>query len=252
MSGSTEQILTLDQLPQFREADADGLIGLRGYMNYFQDAATRYMHNLHLGNDTLPEERGICWVYSKYKLHICRRTDFSGPFRLESWVENKKPTVRLYQDLMISRSGDVCAFGRLEECLLDIANQKLCRLSAIGWPEGLASTRELELEPFSRIGKPDLELLALAGTHQVRYTDLDKSGHMNNLRYVDMLLNAFDSNFWGKYEISDFEIHYLNQSYEGEKLQLRCRADDHTAEVWAIKADQTPACVGLFSFKNAE
>ena len=49
-------------LPQFREADRDGLVGLRGYMNYFQDVATHYMHNLNKGNDTLPEEYGIVWT----------------------------------------------------------------------------------------------------------------------------------------------------------------------------------------------
>ncbi len=53
-----EIIFKKDYMPQFREADADGLIGPKGYMSYFQDAATHYMHNLRLGNDTLPEERG--------------------------------------------------------------------------------------------------------------------------------------------------------------------------------------------------
>ena len=110
MDNVMERILVLEHFPQFREADADGLVGLRGYMNYFQDTATRYMHDLHLGNDTMPEERGICWVYSKYKLHICRKVGFTGPIQMKCWVEDQKPTVRLYQDLVIVEFRKSC-FG---------------------------------------------------------------------------------------------------------------------------------------------
>ena len=34
-------------LPQYRDADPDGLIGLKGCMHYFQDIHTYYMHNIH-------------------------------------------------------------------------------------------------------------------------------------------------------------------------------------------------------------
>ena len=37
--------------PQYRDAEADGLIGLKGAMHYFQDTHTWFMHSLHKGND---------------------------------------------------------------------------------------------------------------------------------------------------------------------------------------------------------
>lgn len=40
-------------LPQYRDADPDGLIGLKGCMHYFQDIHTYYMHSIHKGNDRL-------------------------------------------------------------------------------------------------------------------------------------------------------------------------------------------------------
>lgn len=249
MQDTDHQLLQVEYLPQFREADADGLVGLRGYMYYFQDAATRYMHNLHLGNDTLPEEQGICWIYTKYKMHIFHRVGFTAPLQLECWVEEKKPSVRLYQDLTVSSCGDVCAVGRLEECLLDMKEQKLCRLSAIGWDGRHALDREVELAPFVRIRKPDEETMQTVGSHLVRYTDLDKSGHMNNLRYVDVVLNAFDSAFWAAHQVVTFEMHYLAQCYEGEVLSLLRGFDGECAEVWIIKEGGQPAAMGQFKLR---
>ena len=49
-------------LPQYRDADPDGLIGLKGCMHYFQDIHTYYMHSIHKGNDELPEQYGAAWV----------------------------------------------------------------------------------------------------------------------------------------------------------------------------------------------
>ena len=244
------KLFQIQWLPQFRESDADGRIGLRGYMNCFQDAATHYMHDLGLGNDTLPERFGTCWVFTKYKLRLFRKADFTAPLQLECWVEQEKrrPSIRLTQDLEISRAGELCACGRLEECLMELPAGKFRRLSDIGFPLEAALDRQVEVEPFARVRNPDLEDLEDRGRHTVCYTDLDKSGHMNNLRYVEVLLNAFDSRFWAEHFPTDFEIHYLSQCYEGEVLTVRRRVTETGAEVWVVKADGTAAAAGLFRF----
>ena len=38
-----DYIMEYDYMPQLREADENGYIGIRGYLNFFQDAATRHM-----------------------------------------------------------------------------------------------------------------------------------------------------------------------------------------------------------------
>ena len=52
-------------MPQYRDADHDGLIGLKGCMRYFQDAHTWYMHSMNKGNDVLPEQYGAAWIYTR-------------------------------------------------------------------------------------------------------------------------------------------------------------------------------------------
>ena len=92
-----------EYFPQFRESDHTGLVGAGGYFEYFQDAVTAYMHTLGKGNDTLPEDYGICWVFTKYKLHIEKRTGYDSPLELASWVENPRPSVRFHQAFTVSR-----------------------------------------------------------------------------------------------------------------------------------------------------
>lgn len=219
-------IFTKDYMPQFREADADGKIGLRGYMNYFQDMATHYMHNLHKGNDTLPEEYGIVWLYTKYRLHIEEKADFSDEgLHFETWVEKtEKPSLILRQDMTISRQERLFACGKLELCLFNMQTAKLCRTGEIEYPLQTTCDKRVELPPFERFRADDNDgdknPSDFCYTHRVRYTDLDKSMHMNNIMYIHMFLNAFDSAFYRQHWISDFEIHYLRQCYEGEEIRI--------------------------------
>lgn len=226
-------------LPQFREADRDGYVGLRGYMNYFQDMATHYMHNLGKGNDTLPETYGIVWMYTKYKMQIIRKADFTGELTMRTWIPEGRLTAVVRQNLLICRDGEECARGCLESCLYDLAKKKLVRLKEIDFPADVTENREFDIPGFQRMPS-DTAGMEYAYTCQVRYTDLDKTGHMTNLKYVDLFLNAFDSKFFEAFPIGEFELHFLNQCFEGETLDVYKKQDGEKISLIALRRDQTP------------
>ena len=58
-------------LQHFRDADADGLIGAKGYFGFMTDLASEQLHFEGKGNDTLPEKDGAAWIYTKCRLQDC-------------------------------------------------------------------------------------------------------------------------------------------------------------------------------------
>lgn len=229
-------------LPQFREADRDGYVGLKGYMNYFQDVATHYMHNLNKGNDTLPEEYGIVWMFTKYKMEVSRKVDFTGELTMETWIPEGKLSAIVHQNLLISRNGEECAKGCVESCLYDIAKNRLVRLREIDFPTDITENKAFEISSFQKLST-DFDGMEYAYTHRVRYTDLDKTGHMTNLKYVDLFLNAFDSRFFEEFQIGEFELHFLSQCFEGEELHVYKRMLDNEIALIAAKDDKVPCAV---------
>lgn len=239
-------IFEKNYLPQFRDADRDGYVGLRGYMNYFQDMATHYMHNIQKGNDTLPEEYGIVWMYTKYKLHISRKVDFTGELEMKTWIPEKKSSAVIHQNLLISRGGEECARGCVESCLYHLSKKRLVRLKEIDFPAGIAENREPDIQDFQKL-TVDLEGMEYVYTHQVRYTDLDKTGHMTNLKYVDLFLNAFDSDFYEDFQIEEFELHFLDQCFEGEVIHVYKRMLDGGISLTAVHDNKLPcAAAGIW------
>lgn len=237
-------IFEKNYLPQFREADRDGNVGLRGYMNYFQDMVTHYMHNIQKGNDTLPEEYGIVWMFTKYKMHVSQKVDFSDELHMETWIPQGKLLAVVHQNLLISRNGEECARGCVESCLYHISKKRLVPLKGIDFPVDVTESRKFEIEDFHKLSA-ESNSMEYVYAHQVRFTDLDKTGHMTNLKYVDLFINAFDSEFFKKYQIVDFELHFLSQCFEGEVIYVYKKMIDEGIYLVAVHEDKRDCAIAL-------
>ena len=80
-------LFQLQVYPQFRDADHDGLIGLRGCMRYFQDCHTHFMCSIEKGNDVIPERYGAAWIYTQYHVSINRKLGYDAPLLLRQWIQ---------------------------------------------------------------------------------------------------------------------------------------------------------------------
>ena len=61
--------------------------------------------------------------------------------------------------------------------------------------------------------------------HKVRYSDLDNNRHMNNLRYMPLLVDAYDLEHHDHHKLVDMEINYREQCFYDEELTV-CREDE--------------------------
>ena len=77
----------------------------------------------------------------------------------------------------------------------------------------------------------------------VRCSDLDKSNHMTNLRYINMLQDAYDKTFWNQFEAKQMELCFLSQSREGETHSVRSQEEGNTVSMAAVHADARLAAV---------
>ncbi len=242
-----EYLYTEEKIQEFRDADADGKVGMRGYLDYFQDAAATYMHRFGWGNDTVHERYGVAWVYTKYRMQVFERTVFDHPLHVECWIEPSGASVGVRHAIEISKQGRLMARGRLESCILDRENGRIRRLDAIGYERSLALPRENPLPAYTRIDTDDSGAECIY-SHRVRYCDLDNNLHMNNLRYIPLLLDAYTPEFHAGHFLKDLEIHYRNQSLYDEKLEiLRIPEGEDCDRLIIRKEDGKPAvCARLY------
>ena len=232
--------------PQYRDADPDGLIGLKGAMHYFQDIHTWFMHSIHKGNDELPDKYGSAWVYTRYLVSLTQKIDYTDSITLDAWMEPYRQPVLVNVNMILRQHGHVAAMGKIENCIFSLERQRPQRLSAIEFPEGIPEEIPNSIPEFIRLEKT-AEGMTEKYTRTVRCSDLDKSNHMTNLRYIDMFQDAYDKAFWNQFSAKQMEICFLSQCREGEALSVRSREAGRTIYMAAVHADESIAAICLFS-----
>lgn len=231
--------------PQFRDADHDGFIGLRGCMRYFQDGHTYFMHAVEKGNDVIPERYGAAWIYTQYHVQIKRKIGYDTPLLLRQWIQPYRRPLLLTLDSTIEKDGELVACGKIETCVFDLNRQMPRRLSSIEFPDNIAEEIAHDIPSFLGLDK-STEGMTERYQKTVRVSDLDKSRHMNNLRYIEMFQDAYGSGFWEEKEPHQMEIRFLSQCREGEVISVRSRVDKTGVRFAALHQDGTIASVAFF------
>ena len=232
--------------PQYRDADPDGLIGLKGAMHSFQDIHTWFMHSMHKGNDELPEKYGSAWVYTRYLVTLSRKIDYTDTITLSAWMEPYRQPVLVNINMLLRQHGQIAAMGKIENCVFSLQRQRPQRLSAIEFPEDVPEEIPSDIPDFIHLEKT-AEGMTEKYARTVHYSDLDKSNHMTNLRYIDMFQDAYDKAFWNQFGARQMEICFLSQCREGECLSVRSREEENSVFLAAVHADESPAAVCMFS-----
>ena len=232
-------------LPQYHYADDDGLIGLRGAMYYFQNVHTWHLHSVGKGNDVLPREYEAGWIYTRYHVVLRQKMDYTGELTLRAWMEPYRQPVLVNENVEILQHGTVAACGKLECCVFSLARQRPVRLSAVGFPEGFAEDVPNDIPDFLHIGK------TAEGTEEryirtVRTSDLDVNRHMNNLHYIEMFRDAYNSRFWRDFDPDGMEICFVSQCREGEAISVRGKIEENTVRLAALHQDGSIASVAEF------
>jgi len=80
----------------------------------------------------------------------------------------------------------------------------------------------------------------------VRVSDLDKSRHMTNLRYIEMFQDAHDSGFWQAFGADEVQINFLSQCREGESLSVCSRMEGNQLYMAALHEDGKLAAIASF------
>lgn len=238
-------------IPQYGEAAPDFKVGIWGFMSYFQNVATEYMCLRGVGNNDLFEKYGLIWMFTRYKLKIHREALLQHPVKMQSWGEAGEKSSRFWQNFRIIQRGRVCAEGRLENCLYDVVNHCVCHEPPFSLPVEPGPEDAESIGPYSLLPR-QLENGEKCYTHVVRYSDIDASRHMNNRIYVRLLMDAFDSRFHAAHDITEFEIQYFNQCFEGEAVDIIKQQQGEEMFLLVRKENGETAAASRFQFMQKE
>lgn len=106
-----------------------------------------------------------------------------------------------------------------ESCVLDLETRKIRKVNTVSYLEDMEIEQSLTQDGYLKL---DVEFTEddFAYEQKIYSQDIDYSRHVNNAIYVRYIMNALPCDFFNKNKITDFEIHYINESKEGQILKI--------------------------------
>lgn len=183
---------------------------------YAQELAEGQCKELSLGSEDLARRR-LFWAVTRHKVQITQLPCIGQKLRIETWP---MPATRVaYPRSMVAydEQGNEC-FRSVSLWVimdLDTRNMILPGKNGISIPGTLRG---------GELPSPTGCLMLPRGSSQVRtvrYTDLDRNGHMNNTRYLEWIDDLLPSAFHRGRTVKEFTVCYLSEVLEGQSLNLQ-------------------------------
>lgn len=91
------------------------------------------------------------------------------------------------------------------------------------------------LEPFNKLQDFELDDSFISFNYQTLFTDLDHNGHVNNIKYADMILNSIDFN--ENDNIKLFEIDYIKELKKGNSITTYYKKENNIILIKGISEE---------------
>lgn len=191
-----------------------------------QDAVTELMGELCIDGITAMREYDAMWVFVKNTLRVFRRPDWREEYELRCFVSGHSSAKLLIDtELWSPAAGEPLAHARLELCALDLKTGRIRKAATVGVSDDIPCEEPLPDLSFTRFTK---DAPAPLETVKVRSTNLDYCSHTNNIEYLRYILNTYRAEQFMAHEIEQVEIHYGNQTFEDDEIEIAKHGDGQT------------------------
>ena len=195
-----------------------------GAFQLVEDAICEMMGMLKLDGETCMREYDAMWVFVKNRIEIYNNIHWMDEFITECYI-TMASGVKLVVDTVIKSHGKIAVASRAELCAIDHTTQRIRRSNTVGINE----TTQIETPEINIcFNNMDFCPNELSDKVVVRSSDLDFYHHTNNVSYIRYIINQYpDKAKLNPTTICGIEIRYINQSFEGDVLEIYKHSDDN-------------------------
>ncbi|MDD5863131.1 MAG: thioesterase [Firmicutes bacterium] len=195
--------------------DRYGRLKPSAILYFAQEIAGRHCDELALDYDTLARKR-LFWAVTRHRVQVTRLPMRGETIHVETWP---MPTTRVaFPRSMVAydKAGNECFRSISLWVLMDLDTRNMILPGKSGIViSGTLRGTELAL-PNGLVPKP----MSNSRSREVRFTDLDRNGHMNNTRYLDWIDDLLPSPFHEEHPVKEFTVCYHSEAREGQNLSL--------------------------------
>jgi len=235
------------------ETDEACLLKPASFLNYAQEIAGNSADSLGFGQELLGP-LGQAWILSRMKVEFLEYPAWQDDVKLISWHRGADGLFFIRDFDLEDAKGRTVVRGTSSWVIIDLGERKIVRSEApcnedtICRETIFADKEDPKDTVCQKIRAPRGVEPEHMYDHIVRYSDIDKNGHTNNVQYTVWAMDCFDPKFLVANRLKSLEINFNREAMPGETVGIyRIQENENT---WYVegKVDGVQSFIIRFTF----
>lgn len=189
-------------------------------LRYLQEAADRQMREDGMSYETL-RDKGVVFVLTRADVSVKRLPAPGEDIAVNTWFKGFHGAEFIRNMTVEDMRGGTLAEAETRWVTVDPEKHRIVRPAAFPFPEKIKSTAGNKVEtPHITFKTAEVPPEAWRTfSREIRWSDVDFNGHVNNAVYADFLCDYFPSGIHGR-ELDYFGINFSGEAREGDELKI--------------------------------
>lgn len=190
------------------DVDFKNQVKISSIFNYMQESATNHANHLKIGYANLSKE-DLFWVLSRVKIEIINLPKLGDKIRVETWPKRIDKLFVLRDFKFYNSENKIIAKATTAWLIIDSKKMRPKR------PKLYIEKLHHFKNEHSLYEVPDkiswTDKTQFLFEKRVSYSDIDINQHMNNVKYVELIMDSFPQDIFKEKEIKEMQINFISE-----------------------------------------
>jgi acyl-ACP thioesterase len=239
-----KKIWSEEYIINWYDTDLNGQLKMSALANYLQESAWRHANHLGFGYEDT-RKRNEFWVIVSLMIKMTGAPEWGQTITVETWPKGIDRLFAFRDFKIMDAGGAVIGAATSTWMILDQDTRRPKSVDIVKPVLHMASNHD-GLEGHPPLLMP-LQEITHSEVRQVRFSEVDQHGHVNNIRYIDWCLDALSPEWHRVHRITGMVINYLSELRADETLQIATGPEEDRSLV--IQGTREGDAKGIFRMR---
>ncbi len=205
------------------EVDCHHRLAILSIFNFLQEAASRHAEALGVSIQQLLKDN-YTWLLSRLKIKVVSYPVWQDRITISTWPSGTQRLFALRDFQLQDKHNQTVAAAVSAWLVLDVEKRRPVRIGP--FVEKLRPIEGDHILPDALEKLPGLESRTHEKKFAVRYRDLDINQHVNNVSFVEWLVESTPTRVLNTSVLAELEINFMAEAFYGDHIVAACHPLD--------------------------
>ncbi len=199
------------------DVDRSNFITATAISEYLQEIAGEHANNIGFGYRQVIKQQMV-WVLSGIRIEVQRLPRWEEEVLIQTWVVNNNRFLSRRDFRWLDKQGNELLTATTNWILFHTEKRRPQLVEQMNFPLKMKPEQTATGLPVQNI-RVKIEDQR-PKTYEVKYSDLDMVGHMNNTKYIRAIMDTYTPEFHAAHHIKSMDINFKTEARFGDELLI--------------------------------